>query len=372
MIYCNAKPQFPSIIREVKNMAGVTYKCPSCGAYLTFRPDSGKWACDFCGAEFGESELTAKAEKYEQEAEKEAARDTQDAQEGEEVVYHCPSCGSEIMTDATTVATSCYYCHNPVVLQGKLTKDMKPDQVLPFAIGKDKAVERFMSWVSKKRFVPKGFFSKDRVESMSGVYYPHFVSTCEVEGDYQGEGRNISVADTPKYIVTTTQHFAVRRKGILTFKNIMRPALKATDRKLSDGIHPFPLDDVEDFSSAYLSGFLAERRDMTKQEATSDVESEVDRYVEPLLTADTHYDSESGSAQTVLRSIESKYVLLPTWVLTYNKHGEKEPYYYVMNGRTGSVCGKLPIDKGKLAGFSAIIGALAAAVCAVILYFVAF
>lgn len=25
------------------------------------------------------------------------------------------------MTDETTVATQCYYCHSPVVLQGKLT-----------------------------------------------------------------------------------------------------------------------------------------------------------------------------------------------------------------------------------------------------------
>ena len=28
--------------------------------------------------------------------------------------------------------------------------------------------------------------------------------------------------------------------------------------------------------------------------------------------------------------------------------GQEEPYYYAMNGRTGEVCGKLPINKGKL------------------------
>ncbi len=37
------------------------------------------------------------------------------------LVYICPSCGAEVVTDATTAATFCYYCHNPVVLSEKLT-----------------------------------------------------------------------------------------------------------------------------------------------------------------------------------------------------------------------------------------------------------
>lgn len=341
-------------------MAGVTYKCPSCGAYLNFDPDTQRWRCDFCAAEFDEKTLLGKAEEYQQQAEQEAAQDdahqqTDAADSGTQVVYHCPSCGSEIMTDETTVATHCYYCHNPVVLQGKLTADMKPDQVLPFTIGKDKAVERFLAWVRKKRFVPKGFFSKNEVEQMAGVYYPHFVTDCVVDGEYEGEGRDTSIVDTPNYIVTNTRHFAITRRARITFRNVMRPALKSQDRKLSDGIHPFPLEEAEPFSSAYLSGFLAERRDLTAQEATDDVPQELNDYLRPLLEQGIHHDSYSGAASGSIRNQKSRYVLLPTWVLTYPGKTQKEPYYYAMNGRTGEVCGKLPIDKGKLFGFGALI-----------------
>ena len=31
-----------------------------------------------------------------------------------------------------------------------------------------------------------------------------------------------------------------------------------------------------------------------------------------------------------------------------NRQDKENPYYYAMNGRTGEVCGKLPINKGKL------------------------
>ena len=76
----------------------------------------------------------------------------------------------------------------------------------PFTISKDMAVDRFMQWVSKKKFVPKGYFARDLVNNIQGVYYPHFVTDCEVDGSYEGEGQNTSIAQTANYTITTTQH----------------------------------------------------------------------------------------------------------------------------------------------------------------------
>ena len=350
-------------------MAGVTYKCPSCGAYLKFNPDTQKWQCDFCSAEFDERELLAKADEYQQQADAEHARQTPKGDEGAQVVFHCPSCGSEIITDETTVATNCYYCHNPVVLQGKLTSDMKPELVLPFTVGKEKAVTQFMDWVKSKKFVPKGFFNEAQIKQMQGVYYPHFVTDCDVDATFDGEGRNVSVMDTPREIVTSTKHYAVHRRADISFHNIIRPALKSANRQLSDGIHPFPLDTMKSFSGAYLSGFLAERRDQTSDEATSDVEKELDGYLEPMLTESLQYNSHSGNAHGKITKKKSRYVLLPSWILTYKGANEKEPYYYAMNGVTGKVCGKLPVNAGKLNLVGLGIAAACFAVCCVLCYF---
>ena len=154
-------------------MAGITYKCPSCGGYLNFDPDGGQWKCPFCHSTFQEDQLlTGEGERTGERPETASEKD------GAQVTYHCPSCGSQIVTDETTVATHCYYCHSPVVLQGKLTDDMRPDGVLPFAIDQQKATTSFMDWVRRKRFVPKGFFSEQQVREMTGVYYPHFVTDC--------------------------------------------------------------------------------------------------------------------------------------------------------------------------------------------------
>lgn len=337
-------------------MAATTYKCPNCGAYLAFDPETQGWKCDFCDSIFEENVILPK--------ETPAAEDTH------QVGYRCQNCGSEIMTDETTVATHCYYCHSPVVLEGKLTSDMRPDGVLPFTVDKDQAIETFMKWVRGKRYVPKSFFNQAQVENMSGVYYPHFVADCEVEGCLEGEGRNISVINSPNYVTTKTDHYRVRRKADIAFKSIMRPALSKTNRKLSDGIHPFPLESAKPFSDAYLSGFLAERRDMEADTIKADIQQEVASYVQPLLSETVHYESQSLSPSSRIKKLKTRYMLLPTWVLTYpNKQNKDEPYYYAMNGCTGEVCGKLPIDRKKLYLTALGVGAAVFVIGCVLCYF---
>lgn len=337
-------------------MAATTYKCPNCGAYLAFDPETQGWKCEFCDSLFEEKTILEKEK----------------APEGEshQVVYHCQNCGSEIMTDETTVSTHCYYCHSPVVLQGRLTSDMRLDSVLPFAVDKARAVESFMKWVKGKRYVPKSFFNQAQVENMTGVYYPHFVTDCEVQGALEGEGRNVNVINSPNYITTKTDHYRVRRQADITFRSIMRPALTKANRKLSDGIHPFPLEEAKPFSDAYLSGFLAERRDIEVDAIQPEIEQEVAGYVKPLLSDTVHYESQSLSASSRFKRMKTRYVLLPTWVLTYpNRQNKEEPYYYAMNGCTGEVCGKLPIDRKKLYLTALGVGAAVFAIGCVLCYF---
>ena len=92
------------------------------------------------------------------------------------------------MTDATTAATFCYYCHNPVVLSGKLSGEFLPDYVIPFAMDKKQATGIFLDWIKKKKYIPDDFFSKSQIEKFSGVYFPYLMYSCKVDGKIQAEG----------------------------------------------------------------------------------------------------------------------------------------------------------------------------------------
>ena len=90
------------------------------------------------------------------------------------MVYSCPSCGAEIVAEETTAATSCYYCHNPVVLSGKLDGAYEPDSVIPFEVDQKTARERFKEWIGKKRYVPGDFYSPEQMKRLEGIYYPYW------------------------------------------------------------------------------------------------------------------------------------------------------------------------------------------------------
>lgn len=150
-------------------MATVNYKCPNCAGPLKFNPDKQMFSCEYCMSDFTQEAVQqmyaereqkeSNEEKAEQKAQQKAQENTQgkeqqtdDSPTEDAVVYTCPSCGAEVVTTASTAATTCFYCQNPVVLGGRLSGDFKPDNVIPFALTKEKAIEKFLAMCKKKWF----------------------------------------------------------------------------------------------------------------------------------------------------------------------------------------------------------------------------
>ena len=176
-------------------MSAITYKCPNCDGGLIFDPESGNYACEYCLSKFTQDELMAESQSAEtaqvvdesvQETESESVQESA-------LIYRCPSCGAEVITDETTAATYCFYCHNPIVLEGKLSGEYLPNGIIPFKITKDEAVEKFHEWIQKKKFVAKGFYSKKNIEKLSGVYFPYWLYDGVTTSTLNGSARDVRV-----------------------------------------------------------------------------------------------------------------------------------------------------------------------------------
>lgn len=330
-------------------MPVITYKCPNCGGELKFDPGTQQYECEYCMSHFNQEEMEAANPQSGRAQEGRQEEKSSHASEEGAAVYTCPSCGAEIVTDDTTAATFCYYCHNPVVLSGRLSGEYLPDKVIPFAATREKAVEKFLEYVHKKKFVPRGFFSKDQIEKITGVYYPHWVYEARAEGQMSAEATNVRVWRGGDIEYTETSYYEIERAGSLQFHEYIRNALKKNDRTLAEGVQPFDVSGIKDFHMGYLSGFMAEKRDLEKKELQEEARQDIREFSEKLLR-----ETISGYTSVIPRNahidIEREsweYVLLPVWVLTYRSRNG-EIYYYTMNGQTEKICGKLPVDYGKL------------------------
>ena len=236
-------------------MSAITYKCPNCDGGLVFDPESGTYACEYCLSKFTQEELMAESQSAEAEqSEKTVGEEWAETEKSQEsaVVYHCPSCGAEIMTDETTAATFCFYCHNPVVLSGRLEGEYLPDGIIPFKITKEEAIERFQEWIQKKKFIPRGFYSKRQIEKMSGVYFPYWIYGCETESYMNGTAKDIRVWRVGDVEYTETKIFSVRRAGRVRFRHLPKTALEKAQNAMLKGIFPYEFGAMEKFHMGYL------------------------------------------------------------------------------------------------------------------------
>lgn len=326
-------------------MSVLTYKCPNCGGYLVFEPETQRYTCPYCLSDFAQTELASAT------SESEDTQETEDnIQEREEqvLVYTCPSCGAEIATDTTTAATFCYYCHNPVVLSKRLGGEQMPSLIVPFQLSKEEAKERFLSWIGNKAYIPPAFYSPAQIEKLSGIYFPYWTLDCTLQADMHATARDIRIWRSCDTEYTETKTYAIHRLGDISLTELSRNALQKSQSKMLEGILPFDLKKACPFHPGYLSGFWAEVKDIEKESLLPELQEEINHYAKSLIsnTLSSHQNVTTDSFQTYNLQHTWKYLLLPVWILTYSHQGKT--YYFAMNGQTGEICGRLPLHKRKL------------------------
>lgn len=354
--------------------ATVTYQCPNCSAGLAFNPEKQKFCCEFCLSEFTEGELlsTESARAAEQAASEAAERAAEASEIPDEDYcarmgeYHCASCGAEIVCDDTTAATECPYCHNPVILGGRLAGQMRPQKVIPFRFDKDGAKEKFRQFAKRKWFVPRDFVSEAQVDKICGIYYPFWCTDADTTAAMTARATRVRTWRMGDYRYTETSKYHIVRKGEIHFEDIVTPALKEEDREMLNGILPYPSDSLQDFSMPYLSGFLAKKRDIEKDAVREAVRARMAGYAQTLLQNTIHgYATVTPTAPRLLtKRMHWDYTLMPIWLLTYSRKGKT--YTYAMNGYTGKVWGQLPVSGKRLAVLGAIVGVVAGLVAGLI------
>ena len=323
----------------------VTYNCPNCAAGLIFDAEKQKFACEFCLSDFTEEELAASGAA-------EAAKRHQ--QQDEEYcngmnTYICAACGAEVIADENTAADFCAYCHNPVVLSGKLSGQMRPDKVIPFQYDKQEAERKFLEFCKKKWFLPRDFFSRGQAEKIVGIYFPFWVTDADTKSRMTAQATKIRTWRHGDIQYTETSTFNVVRGGDIHFEDIVSSAISEADKEMLEGILPYPSESMIDFSMPYLSGFVAKKRNIERASLTDEVRGRMNDYATSLLRASAVGYSTLNVTETDISVQKShwEYTLMPIWMLTYEKGGKR--FTYAMNGHTGKVWGKLPISIPKLA-----------------------
>jgi len=329
------------------------YKCPNCDGELKYRPETRDFGCDYCGSSFNSIENSL------QQPTASNAADTSDFKENTGL-YSCRTCGAEVICDNETAAMFCYYCHEPIILTGRLSGNFKPDKVLPFTVGKEKAVEKFKDWCKKRRFCPKEFRNGQVLERMTGLYVPFWIANCNVDAYYSGIAKKVRTWTSGDYRYTETMEFDILRDADIRIDGLPADGASKVEDALMEAIEPYNYDEMKPFSMSYLSGFYADKYDITKEEMYPRIAERAEKAADTVIRDSVvGYSSVNFSVQRrQVKDTEWEYALLPVWFMTYKYNGEL--HSFAMNGQTGKISGTPPLDKKKLTLFS-VAAAIAAA-----------
>ena len=349
------------------------YQCPACIGPLHFSGISGRLECEYCGMSFDVAEMEALyAEKEAKETEEKSEVPTSmDASEwdlsglqgdwGSDAdgmkSYSCPSCGAELICDATTAATSCPYCGNPSIVPGQFAGALKPDYVLPFKLSKEDAIKALHKYYGKKPLLPKEFSKKNHIAEVKGVYAPFWMFDCEAEGSVTFDATRVHTHKSSGYRITETEHFDVWRSGKLAFEKVPVDASTQMPDDYMDSIEPYDYSELKPFSTAYLPGFLADKYDVFAEDCFERADARCKgSFIKALTDTATGYTSCTESASDIhLNRGKVHYALMPVWLLNTKWNGEN--FLFAMNGQTGKLVGKLPTSLKRALGLYAAIAA---------------
>ncbi len=336
-------------------METLAYKCINCGGPLQYDAGKQKFACEYCRSEFTEEILQKHFGKLEEQLNEEAKSEEMSEEDKlyGTALFTCQSCGAEVIAETeNTAATFCVYCHSPVVLTNRLKGEFKPNMVIPFKISEEDAKQKFREFCKKKWFIPKDFVSDAQLDMMKGVYYPYWLVDSRKDGGISATAEKVRTWREGDYEYKETKIYRVRRAGIINFMNYPQAALSEDNNKnILKYVNPYDDEDFRPFTMAYLSGFLAEKRDLEREQVQNDVDKALAEYAKKIYRETVEgYDSvrvDDFELKTLTENWE--YALMPVWMMTF-KYRDKM-YMYAMNGQTGKNFGALPLSKGKLALF---------------------
>ncbi len=338
-------------------MSTLTYKCPSCGAPLIYQGDEQVLKCNNCGNTFTGEVVRKVSEMEKDEGKSSSSWEMKDnefsaSEAARTKTFSCSSCGAELITDETTVATNCAFCGSPSIIPAQFTPGTRPEKIIPFTVSKADAEKSFHNYFRGKQMLPKMFLKgRNQITEIHQLYVPFWLFNCKADANMTFDGRRVMTRRSGQYMETITQHYLIRRAGTLDFKDLPIDANEKIDNNITETLEPYQVGLSIGFSPETLSGAMANRADVSpeicKQRANTRIRNTTEAVIRNTISG---YSSVSTRGQSInVDDGVSLPVLFPMWQITTIR--ENKSYTFAINGQTGKLTTNIPYSKGKFFGW---------------------
>ena len=255
--------------------------------------------------------------------------------------YSCPACGATVVADQATVSTACPYCGNNMIVSGIATAQNMPQMVIPFSVAKDDAKAAMRAHFEGKWYLSRAFNAS--LEHMQGIYVPYHLYDMKVSGRAE-----IIAYEEGSSNAKTHYYFGMKRAGHAQFEKIPVDGSSKMPDAHMDAIAPFDFDNMRDFSTSYIAGYLTEVADESAQACLPRAEQRARNSLKNGLKEDVlNSKNIDGVEEVVMYDADVQLTgattcVLPVWLMHCTWNGNQ--MLFAVNGESGRCVGDLPID----------------------------
>ncbi len=331
--------------------------CQGCGADMIYNPEKESLYCENCG-----NTLPIQADQAELkpiDVEKGLLMSEEETTElSEEKILNCSGCGATFAISSRETSVKCPFCGARNTVSNNFNnRIIKPQAIIPFKIGKEKASEIVSMWLGKGFFTPSSLKKAARIDEIKGIYLPIWSFDINIEADYDVEiGYYYYVTETYTDDQGNQQTRQVRKTRWEYhgshesdfYKDLPVLALKkGLDVRYFDKISYYNYEKARTFDSKFLLGFESSIYDKDLPEGYEEGKNKAEKKLKDKIINNLPGDTYRNlSISTRIREAYFKHLLVPAWVVQYTFKGKN--YQILVNGQSGKIAGKKPTDTMKI------------------------
>ncbi len=316
-------------------------KCSSCGANMVYDPERNALYCPHCGAErkFQDSSVAEERDFMSG-----LSADSQ-WKADETTVFRCDNCGAKVVLDKRETAKFCPFCGTAHVEKVDELAGLKPNGVLPFSFGAEKALEYSKAWARKRFFAPRKFKKHLESKNVSGVYAPCFTFDSSTYSVYRGRIGTTHTRTVGSGKNQRTETYVVWRNisGSYNFKfdDVLVASGSKIGQKEIEKIQPFDTNNAKVYQEKYLLGFMAYHYDRELSDCWVTAKEKMDKSIRSSILGKYSYDRvDYLNVSTSHERVTYKYGMIPVYVGNFTF--KQKLFNFFVNGNTGKTWGKYP------------------------------
>lgn len=246
-------------------------------------------------------------------------------------VTECENCGGLVVFDADAEAVKCVFCADETLRPVDLQPAVQPTQAVEFGVSAKEAQKAFRSWARRSFWAPRAL--RDQVPEIEPVWVPAWRVRAHVHATWTG------------LVKASTKSGKRPRSGAdAATREVWVPAsLGLTQAELA-ALAPFPEHDLSAWDPEQAQAPF-EVGGLTEEAATRGARPRFRHDVQTeLIKRERLRDCR---VSVLLEGIEPLPLMLPVYVGCVRFRDQ--PWRFVINGRTGRVTGRAPLDRRKVA-----------------------